>query len=147
VVQAYLKVYEHWATLRLIVYSFRNSFIKKYRSCQDSCKYLVVYLDSKLHFKTHFQAIKIKVVKGVGILSKLRFSFPKSSLLLLYNALIQPHLLFALSLWGTTSPSYLKPLQLLQNKAVRIICNCKRASSATPLFHKLEILKINELCQ
>jgi len=27
------------------------------------------------------------------------------------------------------------------------ICNCKRTSSATPLFHKLGILKINELCQ
>jgi len=62
---------------------------------------------------------------------------------------MQPHLLFALPFWGTTSPSYLKPLQLLQNKAIRIICNCKRTSSATPLFHNLEIpvLKINELCQ
>jgi len=99
-----------------------------------------------LHFKT-LKITKNKVTKGVGILSKLRFLFLKSSLLLLYYALIQPHLLFALSLWGTTSSSYLKPLQLLQNKTVGIICNCKRASSTTPPFHKLEILKINELCQ
>ena len=67
--------------------------------CQNSCKYLGVYLDSELHFQSHINQIEIKVAKALGILSKLRFLSPKSTLILLYYALIHPHLLYALPLW------------------------------------------------
>ena len=113
--------------------------------CHNSCTYLGVYLDSKLHFQPHINQIEIKVAKAVGILSKLRFLFPKSTLILLYYALIHPHLLYALPLWGRTFPTYLTKLQRLQNKALGIIFNCKQHDSLTPLFHKLEILKIRDL--
>ena len=58
--------------------------------CQNSCKYLGVHLDSKLHFQPHINQIEIKIAKAVGILSKLRSLFPKSTLILLYYALIHP---------------------------------------------------------
>ena len=106
--------------------------------CQNSCKYLGVYLDSTLHFQPHIKQIEIKVAKAVGILSKLRFLFPKSTLILLYYALIHPHLLYALPLWGSTFPTYLTKLQRLHNKGLRIIFNCKQHDSLTLLFHKLE---------
>ena len=51
-------------------------------------------LDSKLLSKNHIKQIEVKVAKDVGILSKLRFLFPKSTLLLLYYALVHPHLLY-----------------------------------------------------
>ena len=111
------------------------------------CKYLGVSLDSKLHFQPHINQIEIKVAKAVGILSKLRFLFPKSALILLYYSLIHPHLLYALPLWGSTFPTYLSKLQRLQNKALRIIFNSNQLTSATPLFHILEILKITDLYQ
>ena len=112
------------------------------------CKYLGVSLNSKLHFQPHINQIEIKVVaKAVGILSKLRFLFPKSALILLYYSLIHPHLLYALPLWGSTFPTYLSKLQRLQNKALRIISNSNQLTSATPLFHILEILKITDLYQ
>ena len=115
--------------------------------CQNSCKYLGVYLESKLHFQPHINQIEIKVAKAVGILSKLRFLFPKSTPILFYYALIHLHLLYALPLWGSTFPTYLTKLQRLQNKALRNIFNCKQLNSATLLFHKLEISKIRDLYQ
>ena len=36
-------------------------------------------------------------------------------------------------------------VQLLQNKAIRVICNTNRYSSANILFYKLGILKIGDL--
>ena len=78
--------------LNLKIY-YDNSSI----ACQESCKYLGMNLDSKLLFKSHIKQIEVKVAKGVGILSKLRFLFPKSTLLL-YYALVHPHLLYALPL-------------------------------------------------
>ena len=115
--------------------------------CLESCKYLGMHLDSKLLFKNQIKQIEVKVAKGVGILSKLRFLLPESTLLLLYYALVHPHLLYALPLWGCIYQKYTQKLQLLQNKAIRVICNSNRFSSVTPLYFELgrPILKINEL--
>ena len=91
-----------------------------------SSKYLGINLDTKLDFKSHIANIETKISRSVGILSKLRFLFPSSTLLLLYFTLIHPHLLYGLPLWGCTFGSYLKKLQSLQNKAIRIILNTSR---------------------
>jgi len=40
---------------------------------------------------------------------------------MLYYALIHPHLLYGLSIWGSNYPSYLKKLNILQNKAIKLI--------------------------
>ena len=122
-------------------------YIDSLVSRQEICKYLGVHLDFKLNFLDHIRLVESKVAKAVGILSKLRSQLPKFTLLLLYHALIHPHLIYALPLWGCTFSSYLQKLQLLQNKAIRIICNTSRYSSANILFHKLGILKIGDLYQ
>ena len=114
-------------------------------SCHESCNNLGVYIDSKMQFKTNIKLIEVKIAKAVGILNKLRFFFPKTTLLLFYYALVHPHLLYALPVWGCTFPSYLRKLQCLQNKAIRIIFNSNRLTSVTPIFHALEILKIEDL--
>ena len=126
--------------LNLKIY-YDNSLI----ACQESCKYLGMNLDSKLSFKNHIKQIEVKVAKGVCIVSKLRFVFPKSTLFLLYYALVHPHLLYALPLWGCTYQKYTQKLQLLQNKAIRVICNNNRFSSVTPLYFESDILKMTEL--
>ena len=111
----------------------------------ESYKYLGVTLDKKLDFKVHISNIVTKTSRSIGILSKLRHVFPSSTLLLLYYALVQPHLLYGITLWGSTFPSYLTKLQKLQNKAIRIITKTNIRSSVTPQFRKLGILKISEL--
>jgi len=85
---------------------------------RDDCKYLGVIFDSKLNFKPYLHLIET-IAKGVGILSRLRSTFPASTPLMLYFSLIYPHLLFGLTIWGNTFPTYLAKLQRL--KALRII--------------------------
>ena len=109
-----------------------------------SSKYLGINLDTKLDFKSHIANIETKISRSVGIISKLRFLFPSSTLLLLYFTLIHPHLLYGLPLWGCTFGSYLKKLRSLQ-KAIRIISNTSRRSSITKQYHNLGILKIIDL--
>ena len=105
----------------------------------------ILYIDAIVQFKTNIKLIEAKIAKAVGILNKLRFFFPKTTLLLLYYALVHAHLLYALPVWGCTFPSYLRKLQCLQNKAIRIIFNSNRLTLVTPIFHALEILKIEDL--
>ena len=84
---------------------------------KDVCKYLGVIIDSKLNFKDFINHVESKIAKTVGTLSRLRYLFPSSTLLLFYFSLLQPHLLNELLLWGSTFPSYLTNLQRLHNKA------------------------------
>ena len=81
----------------------------------------------------------------MGILNKLRHIFPSSAILLIYFALVHPDLLYSLPIWGSTFPTYLKKLQRLQNKALRIISNYNPKTSAIPLFYQYKILKIQDL--
>ena len=97
-------------------------------SCNTS-KYLGVITDDKLNFKTYIHNVENKVSRSVGILSKLRFLLPSSTLLQLYYALVHPHLLYGLLLWGCTFRSYLFKLQSFQNKAVS---NSKFKAPLTP---------------
>jgi len=86
-----------------------------------SCKYLGMHLDPNLYFKSHIQHFETKLAKSVGTLSKLRFLLPKSTLCFLYYALIHPHLLYALPVWGSIFPTYLTKLQCLRNKAYELL--------------------------
>ena len=120
---------------------YNNNLIE----CCESCKYLGVVLDNKLNFKHQINLLENKLAKAIDILSKLRYLLPSSTLLLLYHALVQPHILYALPLWGSSFPSYLNKMQRLQNKAIRVSAKAKFRDSITPLYYKLKILKISEL--
>ena len=112
---------------------------------KDVCKYFGVIIDSKLNFKAFIDHVESKIAKSVGILSRLRYLFPSSTLLLLYFSLVQPDLLYEFLLWESTFSSYLTNLQRLQNKALRIISNSSYRASTTPVYHKLRILKISDM--
>ena len=82
---------------------------------------------------------------SISKISKLRYIFPTSSLVHLYHAIIHPHLLFGLPVWGSTFSSHFAKLQILQNKAIRIITNSNIRASISPQFSKLGVLKLSDL--
>ena len=57
----------------------------------------------------------------------------------LYYALIYPFLIYGILIWGNTYETTLKPIFVLQKKAVRIITFCKLDSYSSPLFKSLEL--------
>ena len=85
--------------------------------CIETSKYLDIKLDFKLNYQPYISLVKNKVARSVGILSKLRYLFLSSALLLLYYLFIHLHFLFGLPLWGNTNPTHLTKLQRLQNKS------------------------------
>ena len=77
----------------------------------DKAKYLGVFVDSRLNFNSRIKSVENKIARSVGILSKLKHSLSSTSLLKLYYAFIHPHMLYGLSIWGSTHKSYLSKLQ------------------------------------
>ena len=83
-----------------------------------------------------------------GILWKIRKYLSIETIRLLYFALIHSNVLYGLSIWGSVAPSSAqRNLQLIQNNAIRAICGSNKFDHVTPLFRKLEILKIHDLCK
>ena len=103
-------------------------------------KYLGMNLDQHLNYKSHIERIAQKVARATGILWKLRKFLPAKTYLNLYNALIKPHLLYGLVIWGSTDPcTTQQPLQLLQNNAARAITGISRFEHITSSFGRLNI--------
>ena len=58
----------------------------------DNTKFLGVYIDQHLEWKTHVNFIAAKISKSVGLLYKAKYYLPSKSLLTLYYAFIYPYL-------------------------------------------------------
>ena len=106
----------------------------------DGRNYLGIEIDSKLNFKTHISKVQSKISKGVGILYKLNKLLPTRTLITLYYALIFPHLMYGIIIWGSTYSSYLTSLQTLQNKAIRAIAKLKSKDRITPIYKQYNLL-------
>ena len=87
----------------------------------------------------------MKVSKGVGVLSRFRLFLPKKILISLYNTLILPYFTYCNVIWGSTYASRIKPLFILQKRAIRYICNEDYRYHTAPLFASLNILNVYDL--
>ena len=64
---------------------------------------------------------------------------------MLYNSLILPYITYCNLIWGNCGKTKLNSIFLLQKKAIRICTNSSFMTHTNPLFHKLNILKINDI--
>ena len=63
----------------------------------------------------------------------------------LYYVLIYPFLTYGILIWGNAYETTLKPLFILQKKAVRIITFRKLDSCSSPLFKSLGLIKFFDI--
>ena len=108
-------------------------------------KFLGITVDDKLSWRPHITNISTIISRNIGIINRLKFHIPLSSLLTLYFSLILPYLNYGLLAWGSAHQNLLDKLLLLQKKVIRIICGVPPRSHTEPLFIKHEILKIKDL--
>ena len=97
-------------------------------------KFLGVTVDNRLSWKSHISNICKTISHNIGIINRLKFHFPSSSLLTLYSSLILPYLNYRILAWGNTHRNLLDRLLLLQKKSLRIICNTAARSHTNQLF-------------
>ena len=81
--------------------------------------------------------------RGVGIINRCKELLPKNIKLQLYNSLINSHLLYGIELWGGLPNSVLKPLKILQKRALRAIMN----APSDHIFKQLKILSLDQIYQ
>ena len=63
----------------------------------------------------------------------------------LYYSLIYPYLIYCNNVWEGIYSTHLKPLIVLQKRAIRLISDSQFSSHANPLFCQLRILKLCDI--
>lgn len=79
------------------------------------------------------------------MLSKIRYYVSLDVLTNLYYALLHPFLIYGIVVWGSTYPTNIKPLLILQKRAIRILTFSKFDEHSSPLFKQTNILKLFDL--
>ena len=110
------------------------------------CKFvkcLGIYIDYHLNWKAHQTEISSKLSRANGMLCKIRHFVSSEILKMIYYGIFSSIFTYGSQIWGQNNVVVNK-LQIIQNKALRIISFNSPRTSATPLFKKFEILKLAE---
>ena len=105
-----------------------------------------MYIDERLSWDNHIQQVASKLSKNIGILAKLKYTVPQKVLFLIYSSLVLPYLTYCNLVWAFNSASKLKSVAVLQKRAVRNIAKVDYCAHTSPLFKKLDLLKVTDIC-
>ena len=108
-------------------------------------KFVGVYIDYRLDWKRHIGHIINKVSKSISIIYKASQKLNETTFLMLYSTLMLPYSSYCSEVWNRTYKTNLNVLFVKQNNFSRIIGKLSRYDHTTPLFLKLNILKLFDL--
>ena len=91
-------------------------------------------------WKTHISYLAGKIARVIGVLRKARKNSNNDCMINLYNAFIYPYLMYCNQIWGSIN---LSKLQVLQNKAVRIVTGSPPRSNSENIYRCSGIMKLN----
>ena len=108
-----------------------------------SVKYLGLYIDCHLNWQSHEAVLSQKLSRALGMLCKIRHFVKHETLLSIYYGIFSSLLTYGSQIWGQNN-NVANKLQIIQNKALRIINFEPTRASASPLFKNCNILKLND---
>lgn len=111
----------------------------------DCIKYLGMYIDKDLKWRSHINHISNILSRNAGIIKKSSFFLERKQLLLLYNSLFLPYINYCCLVWGHSAPTLLDRLNKIQKKVIRVISKQHRLAHTNPIFENLKILKIKDI--
>ena len=108
-------------------------------------KYLGVTIDERLDWKAHIHNCTMKLNKCLWAVTKLRRYASVSTLKLVYYALAYPYIQYCIAVWGGAPKTSLQPLLVKQKRIIRVMLKEPNISPSSPLFAKLDLLKLQEI--
>ena len=84
-------------------------------------KKLGVIIDDQLKWNAHIDNVVTKVSKAIGMIRRMKNVVPQSTLISVYNAIVQPHFDYRSLVWDIGNVYSLEKLQKMQNRAARVI--------------------------
>ena len=103
----------------------------------NSSKCLGVEIDEFLTWDAHIASISRKVSSGIGVLKKIKPFFPTFNLISVYQSIVEPYFDYCSIVWDDISDHLTDKLQILQNRAARVITGADYRMHISELLSKL----------
>ena len=103
------------------------------------------WFKSNLKWSKHIQEVCGKLKKRLVADSRLKFVLPFLERKLVADGLINSVIAYCLPLFGGCNRNDIKDLQVLQNKAARIICHAPRLACRNKMFDNLDWLSVRQM--
>ena len=111
----------------------------------NTVKYLGVFIDEDLKWKTHIAKLQTVLSRNVGIMCKVRYFLNSKHLLLLYNYLFLSHVNYCCFIYSNIYSTSINEVEKLQKRAVRIVDGQARLAHTAPIFKKLKLLRLIDI--
>ena len=103
-----------------------------------SFKYIGITYSSNMTWSDHVDNMTSKIEKRLGLLKRIKHLLPKYARILFYNSFVLPVFHYGDIVWGDKDNAVLmRNLQMLQNKAAKIIMDCPFYSSVSDALGRL----------
>jgi hypothetical protein len=112
---------------------------------KTSTKFLGVTIDQNLNWKEHTSQIALKISKNMNIIRHILKLINKNALLKLYHSMIHPYLTYCNIVWCFNYKCITNRLQILQNKAIKLIRNFTGYIATNDLYKTLNILNLSNI--
>ena len=103
----------------------------------NSSKCLGVEIDEFLTWDAHISSVSKKVSSGIGVIKKIKPFVPSSNLISVYQSIVEPYLDYCSVVWDDISDQLTDKLQILQNRAARVITGADYRTPSSDLLNKL----------
>ena len=94
---------------------------KKKTIAVTTAKSLGVTIVNKLDWNSHVDKLTKKVASGIGAIKRIEHLVPQATLLVIYQALIQPHFDYYNMVRGNCGMTLQNEIQKLQNRTARVL--------------------------
>ena len=117
----------------------------------SSIKFLGIFIEQSLNLNLQVASVAKKLATVNGVLYQMRKTLPKSLRIAVFNALIQSHLSYGISVWGCGGDSNrLKKVFIAQKKAIRNAFGVRRVNKDIPgntkiVFNNNKILTVHNI--
>ena len=110
-----------------------------------STKYLGLTIQNNLKWNEHINNTINKINKLIPFCFAIRKILPEGKRLLVYNALIQSKINYAVEIYGRKNNLWLSQLQISQNRILKILFYKNKLFSTNVLHKEIKILKVTDL--
>lgn len=107
-------------------------------------KLVGLLIDDKLAWDQHLEKVVTKLRQTIGMLARAKHTLPQQCKLLVYHSLFRSYLTYGLAHYGALLESQKKKLQMLQNRALRIVFGEKRTENIKKHREKYKLLTVED---
>ena len=112
---------------------------------EEEAVFLGLTLDSTLNWEKHCTKVANKISRNNSLINRVKNILPPSSLKLLYNSFIQPHILYGITAWGGCNGRSKQRVVSIQKRAIRTVTKSYYMAHTEPRMKKIGLLKIDDL--